>query len=215
MKGDEPVYTLSVPFMLSQIRDYGIRPFIDSLREVGADTVFLALDCYETDPTKQETVFASLRENVSVLQEAGFTVGVWVWTFMIRDANTYTHITSPAGKVSKEQVCPSDADFCTFAHTYMRRIAESRPDIILFDDDFRYGFLDCGLGCLCPNHRARIQQILGGEELPADLTPYLFSGGKNPYRSAYLQANGEFFRAFARGSRAAVDAVDPSIRLGL
>ena len=208
------MYKLSVPFMLRQIDDYGAEPFIHELKELGADIVFLALDCYKMDKNAQNDVFASLRKNVPLFQKAGFTVGVWIWTFMICEPNPFTHITSPSGRVSRNQVCPSDADFGNFAHAYMQNIAKSHPDMILFDDDFRYGFLDCGLGCTCQNHLAYMEKILG-EPVPTDnLSELLFSGGKNKYRSAYLQANGHFFRKFAKNARAAVDSVDPSIRLG-
>lgn len=209
------MYKLSVPFMLDQIDKYGAEPFINRLKHVEADIVFLALDCYKMDKEKQKKEFSSLIKNVPIFQKAGFTVGVWVWTFMIREENSYTHITSPSGKVSREQVCPSDEDFCAFAYEYMQNIAKSNPDMIMFDDDFRYGFIDCGLGCVCKNHLDYMSRLLG-EEIPTnDLGNLIFSGGKNKYRSAFLKANGHFFRQFARRSRAAVDSVNPSIRLGL
>ena len=209
------MYKLSVPFMLKQIDRYGADPFIKKLKELNADIVFLALDCYILDTEKQEKVFASLRKNVPLFKAAGFTVGVWVWAFMIREQNNYVHITAPSGAASRDQVCPSDKDFCSFAYEYMQSIAKSEPDMIMFDDDFRYGFIDCGLGCTCKNHRARIESVLG-ERLPeGDVSKMIFSGGKNKYRSAFLEANGYYFREFAKMSRAAVDSVNPDIRLGL
>ncbi|MBE6612637.1 MAG: hypothetical protein E7632_09100 [Ruminococcaceae bacterium] len=209
------MYKLSVPFMLHQIDTYGADAFIAKLKEIGADIVFLALDCYKLDKGEQAKVFDSLKENVPLFQKAGFTVGVWVWTFMVREKNDFVHITSPNGGVCRDQVCPSDKDFCKFAYEYMQNIAESRPDMIMFDDDFRYGFLDGGLGCTCKHHRALMEELLG-EPLPAEnLGKLIFGGGPNKYRSAYLRANGHFFREFAKQSRAAVDSVDPAIRLGL
>ena len=209
------MYKLSVPFMMTQIDKYGSEIFIDKLKEIGADIVFLALDSYETDEKKREKVFADLKKNVPIFQKAGFTVGVWVWTFMVRGDKKYTHITSPNGAVSADQVCPSDEDFCVFAEDYMRNIAKSNPDMIMFDDDFRYGFLDCGLGCACKNHRAYISKILGEDVSEKELGKFIFGGGKNKYRSAFLQANGYFLKEFAKRSRAAVDSVNPNIRLGL
>lgn len=209
------MYKLSVPFLLEQIDKYGADQFISELKKIGADIVFLALDCYEMDESKQAKVFNSLKVNVPILQKAGFTVGVWVWTYMIRDKNDFTHITSPSGKVSKLQVCPSDERFRDFAYTYMQNIAKSNPDMIMFDDDFRYGYLDCGLGCTCENHRKYMAEILGEEVPTENLSKLIFGGGKNKYRSAYLKANGYFMREFARSSRRAVDSINPSIRLGL
>ena len=209
------MYKLSVPFMLEQIDKYGVMSFIEELKKIKADIVFLALDAYEPEEKKREKVFLSLKENVPILQQAGFTVGVWVWTFMIHEDKKYTHITSPNGAVAREEVCPSDKDFCKFAYDYMVNIAKSNPDMIMFDDDYRYGFLDCGLGCTCKNHRAYMSEILGEDVSTKDLAKLIFGGGKNKYRSAYLQANGHYFREFAKQSRAAVDSVNPNIRLGL
>ena len=184
------MYKLSVPFILNQIDKYGVQPFIDKLKEIGADIVFLALDCYEADEKKREKVFADLKKNVPILQEAGFTVGVWVWTFMVRGDKKYTHITSPNGAVANDQVCPSDEEFCKFAYKYIQNIAKSNPDMIMFDDDFRYGFLDCGLGCTCKNHRAYMSELLDERVEQEGLAKKLWSGGRNKYRSAWLKANG-------------------------
>ena len=105
------MYQLSVPFMLDQIEQYGTDGFIKKLKEIEADTVVLALDCYVVDEIKRKKVFDSLKENVPIFQKAGFKVGVWVWAFMIREENTYVHMASPNGSVSQTQVCPSDEDF--------------------------------------------------------------------------------------------------------
>lgn len=209
------MYKTSIPFLLGQIDKYGVEPFIKRLKEVNADIVFLALECYKMQKEEQEKVFDSLRKNVPIFQAAGFTVGVWVWAFMIKEKNNYTHITTASGNVSYVEVCPSDKDFCNFAYEYMQNIAKSNPDIIMFDDDFRYGFLDgSGLGCTCKNHRAYMSKILGEDLSTKELAPLIFSGGKNKYRSAFLQANGHYLREFAKQSRAAVDSINPNIRLG-
>jgi hypothetical protein len=60
-----------------------------------------------------------------------------------------------------------------------------------------------------------MENILG-EKLPeGDLSSLIFKGGRNKYRSAFLRANGHYFREFAALARAAVDSVDPNIRLGI
>jgi hypothetical protein len=208
------MYRLSVPFLIEQIDKYGAEPFIKKLKEVGADIAFIAIGPYKYDKIKREKMFGVLKENVSVFKEAGFEVGVWLWTFMMPEANPFTHITSPNGAVSNEQICPSDKEFCDFAYGYLQKIATCSPDIILFDDDFRYGHVDCGLGCACKNHRAFIKAAVGGE-LPENLGKVIFGGGPNKYRSAFLKANGHFMREFAKRMREAVDSVNPDVRLGL
>ena len=209
------MYKLSVPFLLEQIDKYGAEPFIEKMKVLEADIVFLAIGAYHLDVQKQASIFASLKKNIPLFKAAGFTVGVWLWTFMVQSKNDFVHITSPNGRVSHDEVCPSDANFCEFAYNYLHNIAECAPDIILFDDDFRYGFLDCGLGCTCKNHRAYISKLVSEDVSEKELAPLVFGGSKNKYRTAFLQANGHFFREFAKVARAAVDSVDREIRLGL
>ena len=209
------MYKISTPILLSQIKKYGIGQFIDKMREIGTDMAFIAIESYTTDKKKQEEIFSELNKNVPLLKEAGFTVGVWLWTFMVCEENSFTHITGPDGKVDKTQCCPSDKEFLAFVADYLKSVAKSGADMILFDDDFRYGFLSCGLGCTCKNHRAHMESTLG-EKLPSgDLSSLILSGGKNKYRSAFLKANGHYFREFARNARSAVNEIKPDIRIGL
>lgn len=209
------MYVLSVPFLLEQIGNYGTEGFIKELKRMGADTVFLALGSYTMNEEEQEKIFSALQKNVPIFKEAGFRVGVWVWTFMLNENNSFVHITSPNGKVSANEICPSDTAFRAFSCEYLKNIARSHPDIILFDDDFRYGHLDCGLGCACRNHREYMSSLLGEPVEMDGLGAKVFGGGKNPYRSAFLRANGHFLRTFAKEVREAVDTVDPTIRVGL
>lgn len=208
------MYKLSVPFLPEQIENYGVEPFIDNLKKIGADYVFLGLGTLIVDSQKHEKLISLLNEYVPRLQSAGFMVGLWIWAFMIPEENNYTHITSPNGKVSAEEVCPSDEEFCSFAYERIRALASTKPDMIMFDDDFRYGFIDCGLGCTCKNHKKYMSDILGEKIPDEDLGKLIFGGGRNKYRSAYLKANGYYFRRFAKISRDAVDSVDGNIRLG-
>ena len=85
----------------------------------------------------------------------------------------------------------------------------------MLDDDFRYGNLDSSTGCLCDNHIAYMSDLLG-EKLSLDfLRDKLFTGEANKYRRAWLESKAHFFRIFSEDMRAAVDEVNPSIRLGL
>ena len=60
------MYKLSIPFNLEQIDLYGPTPFIEELKKVGADIVFLTFDSFETDNDNGEKIFSSLRKNVSL-----------------------------------------------------------------------------------------------------------------------------------------------------
>ena len=209
------MYKLSVPLTVNELNDYGAEPFIKALKEQEAETAVLSISCYQMDGSKQEKTFADLKKYVPLFKEAGFSVAVWLWAFAVREEAPFVRITSPSGKVSKDECCPSDESFQKFVYSYLQSIAKSGADLILFDDDFRYGFIDCGLGCACKNHRAFMESILGEALSEGDISQLIFAGQKNKYRSAFLKANGHFFREFANMARKAIDSVDPMIRLGL
>ena len=64
---------------------------------------------------------------------------------------------------------------------------------------------------VCPLHLARISELLGGEEITREiLMEKAFTGGKNRYRDAWLQACGESLRILAKKLRAAVDSLAAS-----
>ncbi|MBR1868278.1 MAG: hypothetical protein IJ800_06870 [Clostridia bacterium] len=79
-----------------------------------------------------EIVVDLIKEHISLFKNAGFEVGVWIWTFMIVGDTKYEHITSPNGKISANQICPSDENFRKFAAEYVKDIAKLSPDIIMF-----------------------------------------------------------------------------------
>lgn len=209
------MYKLSVPVMDNILsRGDNKEKTAADLKRMGADRVFLALDAYIADPTERKAALQSLREDCAYFKNLGFEVGSWCWTFMVREDFGFTRMKSPTGRESSMDVCPSDEAFCDYAADYIRELAATGVDLIMFDDDFRYGFQDMGLGCVCENHLARMREITGENFTLDDIRDHLLSGKKNKYRSAWIQANGEYLRGFARRMRAALDEVSPQTRMG-
>ena len=136
------MYQVSVPIALRTCERYGTEKYIDRLREIGAVRVLISIGSYETDAGKRKEQMRTLKQLIPVFQQAGFETGVWLWAFMVRADSRYVHITSPNGAVSVNQVCPSDETFRRFAADYAADIAACAPDMILYDDDYRYGFQD-------------------------------------------------------------------------
>lgn len=208
------MYDVTVPVM-SDVFCEAKENYVAQFEKIKAKRVLLVIDCYQKDSVKRQKILKTVRENAAFLHENGFEVGVWLWAFMVPNDQQYVHITSPEGRVSKNEVCPSDNAFVAFAAAYIGEVAQCGADMILFDDDYRYGFHDCGLGCACQNHRRYISDLLGEDVTEKDLTKTVFAGGKNRYRSAFIQANAYFLERFAREMRAAVDRVNPTVRIGL
>lgn len=208
------MYKISVPVMNSNFKRAGAEKTIAELKRLNAERVFLALDRYETDPASRAAVMAELKESCALLKSHGFEVGAWTWTFWIVNNTQYTNMRSINGTEIKEFMCPTDEAFTEFACGYIKDIATCGVDLIMFDDDFRFGNLSDSPACLCDRHIAEINRITGDSNTREELSRLITEGGKNKYRDAYLKANGDSFRAFAKAVRQALDEVNPKIRLG-
>ncbi len=208
------MYKISVPVDNGNLSDIGRENVLSELKKVGAERVFFAMHQYETDPARRSQMLADLKENCRYFHENGFEVGAWLWAFWVKGENSFKCMRSLDGEEIKGFACPSDADFRTFAAEYISDAAKCGVDLIMFDDDFRYGFYCDQPACLCDNHVAMINEEVGEKHTREELRNLICSGGKNKYRSAYLKANGDAFRIFAKEMRDAVDKVNPDIRMG-
>ena len=196
------MYQLSVPILPRNLDKYGVEQYIDILKKIGTDIVFLSIGCYQTDKTKQEKTLQQLKKYIPQFKAQGFLVGVWLWTFQVAGKNDFLHITAPDGKVSEAQACPSDQGFVNFALSFIENVAGCDPDIILFDDDFRYGFIDCGLGCTCQNHRKKIGELVGMPVPEGDISSLLFFGRGEPVENGLSKSQRLLFQSICpRGQR--------------
>lgn len=208
------MYSVTVPITLRSLLRYGPEAMWEEVKKFDATRVLLALGYYQQDPEARAASLKSLAQYCRFFKDRGYEVGAWIWTFIFEETIPYTQMEGLSGSRFPNNACPLDEAFRAFSAGYLQDIARCGVDLILFDDDFRYGFLGDSPGCLCKHHRAKITQIVG-EDLPREvLAEKIRDRGKNKYRSAWLQANGDAFRAFAQNARAAVDEIDPRIRMG-
>ena len=187
---------------------------VEILKKMGVERVMLALPSNSTGVERRASVLENLKDNTEYLHSCGFEVGAWFWTFYNTLENGFVRMVSPEGKVSKETVCPTDEKYCEEMCGFLKGCAQAGVDIIQFDDDFRYGFLDIGFGCVCENHLNRIREYLGEDASRETVVNGIMNGGKNKYRDAFLDVNGTVFEEFAKKCRESVDSVNPDIRLG-
>ena len=208
------MYTYSIPINNDHFERSGRDRVVAALKQAGITRAFLATGALTTDETENKRVISLLRENLAYLKKEGFEAGVWYWAFMCDDGGKFTKITGVNGHPSATECCPSDPEFRRFAADFTRRVAELGPDIILLDDDLRYGHLDSGLSCFCEHHMADICARVGETLTRDELKEKIFTGGKNKYRDAYMDSLGDAMRLYATALREAIDTVDPRIRLG-
>ena len=208
------MYKISVPIMNRNVKRSDRDRLLAELKRFNAERVFLALDTYENDEEKRKAIFDELEDNCRFFKENGFEVGAWIWTFWVKNNTRFRNMRSINGTEIREFMCPSDETFVKFASDYIADIAKSGVDLIMFDDDFRYGFLSDAPACLCDRHIEIINEITGESLDRKEIESCITSGKSNKVRDAYLQANGDAFRGFAKAVRSAVDRVDPNVRMG-
>ena len=190
------------------------------LRTMEAKRVFLALPFLSHDREAMQAMYDGLRLEIAFFQKEGIEVGVWFWTFRLADKDAkYTLMVTSQGNAchtSTAKYCPWDEGFLSFMEEHVKTLAAMGPDLIMFDDDLAFGFASMDApSCFCKLHREKMGQYLGEETPPAEgLYEKIFSGKKNRYRSAFLRSHGESLKNFARRMRAAVDTVNPSVRMG-
>ncbi|MDO4618075.1 MAG: hypothetical protein Q4B31_00965 [Clostridia bacterium] len=209
------MYKIAVPIMAKTYLRSKKEDILKHLNTLGAKRVFIDIPTYLTDEKKKAEKFALAKEMVDFFHENGYEVGAWYWTFWTGPDNSYAKMTGVLGDVDENFACPSDEAFRKFAGDYIKEVAALGFDLIMYDDDFRYGFLKNGMiGCVCENHRRKMEELLGEKVTDEIISEYLLKGEKNKYRTAWLDANKYFMELFASDMRKALDEVSPETRLG-
>lgn len=213
-------YSISVPLVR-----FWDRPE-ESLREVqrlGASRVFLCVSRGLNSEAENRRELERLAVAIPFYESAGLEVGVWLssighggpLTGGHNDAaRGFTRLVGLHGRIcGEDSFCPLDPDFSAAVCRQVRGIAAAGARMIMLDDDFRLGTrADCG--CICDRHMAEYRRRLGEAIAPEDVLTRAFSGEPNRYRQVFYDLMGDTLRGFARQLRAAVDSVNPAIRLG-
>ena len=208
------MYKISAPIMHKNLERHGRENILKELKQLDVERVLLAIGRISLDQDKLKKELEAITENCRFFKSQGFEVALWSWAFWIDGESPFTNIHSCADEEFEGYACPSDKDFLTCAKKRIKAIAETGVDMIWFDDDLRYGFFGNEAGCLCKNHIALINEILGENSDFETISHNVLNGGKNKFRDAYLKANGMVFENFAKEMRKAVDEVNPNTRMG-
>lgn len=211
------MYKVAVPFVLDEIVRNGSEHYIKELKKTDATRVFIALGVVEEDKVKRAESFKNLAEKTAEFKAAGYEVGTWLWTFCRQAECKFTRRHFFGGNVAGMEVCGLDPDYLADEEQIMKDLAATGVDLIQFDDDFNVsiGYLDhCGYGCICDRHMQLYREILGENVSKEEFVDKVFKGGKNKYRDAWLEGNRRTLVDFSKRMRAAVDSVNPKVRLG-
>lgn len=218
------MYKRSMPICLNSVNKENMHIYLENLKKCKADRVFICgLNYIYLKTTELYTETERIRDIVSYFKNNGLEVGIWVDAFGHGGPlvgyegdvkGSYTLIEGVDGKCA-HTICPSDEKFVADYSEGIKRIASLSPDLIMLDDDFRVnGRMSYYLGCFCENHLKKFYSLVG-EEIPREeIEKLITTGGKNKYRDAFFDMSADMLLGFAKKLRAAVDEVNPSIRLG-
>ena len=220
------MYKLSVPISMETVTAESLPRYGAHLAKLGAQRVFL---CCTGEVYLQNSMLYTaperIREAIGYFRGLGLEVGIWVNAFghgdllvhqTEKDVGDYTRIEDAHGRSAPVAFCPLDDRFRRDYAAGIRAVAALKPDLIMLDDDLRFNLRQkhYSLGCFCKKHLQWYYRLLG-EEVPREqIEEKLFTGGPSRYRDRYLDMMGQTLLDFARELRAAVDQVDPAIRLG-
>ncbi len=211
----ENEYRIWAPVMNRTLARAGREQILQQLQAMEAIGVILAVQPYSMQDSHREAELAALRENCRFFRAHGLAVGAWTWAFMVEGEHSMTCMRAVSGAEIATEVCPLDDAFRVRAGEWIKALASCGVELLLYDDDFRFGFHEGGVCCICKHHLQKMSAMVGEELCAEDMPRLLLSGGKNKYRDAWLAVNGKALESFAAEMRAAVDTVSPSIRLGI
>lgn len=214
-------YTVSVPVNCMNLDALGKEKILKMLKNLDATRVFLNFEesvdsgeVYFSDKGKHLKQIDNLRSASEFFKAQGFEVTAWFWAFKLDTELNFTTMCDFNGKKIDSFACPTDEEFLNFATETVRDIASCGVDMIVFNDDFRYGYFSNEQVCLCDNHIKLICEEVGENLTRAEIKEKIQNGEKNKYRDAYLKVNKESLLKFATKMRNAIDTIDSSIRIG-
>ena len=208
------MYKISVPTSTFVLEHYGKEALWEELKKLDCERLFICPNSAGLFNENREKEFAIMKESCAWFQAKGLEVGMWIWAYFLKAERGYRRLTNPFGQKSATQVCATDLEYRKVIGKILQDGARCGFDLLMFDDDFRYGFHDIGFGCCCENHLKMMEEELGEAITLDKIRPYLLSGAKNKYRDAFVKGNAQAYVDFAKAMRQYVDEVDPNLRLG-
>ena len=219
------MFKLSVPLYVPTITDENLHIYLEQVKACKVDRVFLCGvgEVFQKD-CMVYTQSDRIKKLIQFFKENGYEVGIWFNGFghgsaLAHDTEEetsvdFTYIRGVDGRGDRYGLCPLDEKFFDAYKKGAEAFARLNPDIIMIDDDLRLNNRSYYMGCFCKYHLEAYYKMIG-EEVPVDeLEKKIFSGGKNKYRTAYMQLSAKTLLDFAKKLRVAVDAINPNIRMG-
>ncbi len=110
--------------------------------------------------------------------------------------------------------CPLCENVQKVAADWVRRLGETGADMLMMDDDYRYGFR-ADILCACEKHVKVFDEELAEKFDPAKMKKALTEGGPNKWRDTWLRVQGKSLNDFAQILRNALDETNPKMRFSI
>ncbi len=194
------------------------------------EEVFLKEECHQilmsTFPLEKQKRMAEIYQKMAKrFRQEGIHFSINLATVVGHcDAKLSEEMTLPYTKFVGESLVPNHSTYCLldtgwqkFIQQMVSLYAESDPEIIMVDDDFRSLNHSGYLGCFCPLHVAKASEACGVPLTAQSLRDHVLGNSRldRKVRSAWRKINFEGQLQAARAIEEAVHAVNPRIRVGL
>ncbi len=218
-------YITSVPYLVSNPRFEEYYPeFVRRCKAAGVGRIFLCPSMAVASEKKKSAEIGLLKKYVPMLKAEGFEVGSWCSSLghggtcdtNLQAGSAFSDLTlmrSLDGNQDNEDFCPLDESFQALFCDWVKRLASTGVDIIQLDDDYRIGYRRGERFCCCDRHTALLEAELGEPFDAARMKKALAEGGPNKWRDAWLKVQGCGLTLLAQKLRAAVDEVNPNVRM--
>jgi len=216
----------------SNLFSYSIMPlFTDRIEEICGDIkeqydsgvadcpLFSMTLCPEGDPPtdKASALAKKYLAFKKRLDQMGIKSGILVQAsvghgWILGDMFPYQpHVNFTDGN-SVRSACPMDEGFKEYIYGVLKTLAETGPNCIMIDDDFRTIWFK-GEGCACPLHMKLFNEMAGTSLTDREL--WNIVNKKTPlakkYTDIFIEAQKKALLDTARIMREAVDSVDPTL----
>ncbi|MBR6739609.1 MAG: hypothetical protein IKM04_00870 [Clostridia bacterium] len=190
-------------------------------KAAGADRMLIDAVEIFCEGDRRKALFSDLKRYIARATAEGLQPGVWTntlgWgTERSEDFNSMygnsTRITSFGGSTTAA-VCVLDEEFTAHCERNVADFARAGARLILLDDDLVLSVRP-GFTCSCDKHLKLFAERTGREWTRSEVRD-LFTGAPSAERTAWMDMTGETITDFCRRLRHAVDAVDPTVRLGI
>ena len=178
------------------------------------------------DKKAYELSVKATNDLVRKFKAAGYETGVWIGQTIghggVLSNNTTKHggpdfmnITDVDANVVLNNYCPTDERFLDWICQWIKDVAIENPDFMMLDDDYRMCMRSGFMTCLCDNHLREFNRRAGREFTREEVKNIALAAEPNKYRKIWLDIQGDALRHGAERFRAALNEVNPDIRLGL